>query len=142
MLAKTALRPTVQAAITAQRYIAADLGTRDLTELAAELQAQTKAVSEGDLSRGEAMLTSQPHTLDAVFNKMARMALSTNHLNQMESYMKLALRAQNQARTTWEAVSRLQNPAVYLRQTNIAHNQQVNNQPTKAQNELLEQKHG
>lgn len=142
MLAKTVLRPTVQAAITTQRYNASDFGTRDLTELATELHSQTEAVSAGNLGRAEAMLTAQAHTLDAIFNKLARMALTADYMNQTESYLKLALRAQNQARSTWETISRLQNPAVYMRQTNIAHNQQVNNQPTKAQNELLEQQNG
>jgi hypothetical protein len=68
--------------------------------------------------------------------------MSTGSTDQMETCLKLALRAQNQTRTTWEAVSRLQNPAVYMRQTNIAHNQQINNKPDNPQNKLLEQQHG
>lgn len=141
-MARKVLRPTTQAAVTTEAYTVGTFGARDLTELAAELEAQTRAVSTGDLSRGEAMLTAQAHTLDAVFNKMARMALNTDCINQMETFLKLALRAQNQTRTTWEAVSRMQNPAVYMRQTNIAHNQQINNEPDNPRNKLLEQQYG
>jgi hypothetical protein len=145
MMAKTALQPNAQAAVTTQKYCAAVFGDRRLTELAAELQSQTEAVSAGDLTRGEVMLTAQAHTLDVIFNKLAGMAIDARNLNQTDTYLKLALRAQGQSRTTWEAVSRIQNPAVnYLRQTNIAHNQQINNhaeplpEPKPPPNELLE----
>lgn len=50
--------------------------------------------------------------------------------------MRLALRAQNQARMTLETLSNIKNPPViYAKQANIAHGpQQVNNGPHAAQN--------
>ena len=60
----------------------------------------------------------------------------------MELYFKLALKAQAQCRNTWEAFSKIQNPplANYVKQQNIAHNQQINNPPNQLsgeENELL-----
>ena len=43
--------------------------------------------------------------------------------------MKLALKAQSQCRTTLDSLASMKNPAVHMRQTNIANNQQVNNGP-------------
>ncbi|MEO8444207.1 MAG: hypothetical protein ABI567_04265 [Gammaproteobacteria bacterium] len=51
-------------------------------------------------------------------------------LNQYEMFMELALRAQNQARMTWETLAAMKNPpqVAYVRQANIAAGpQQVNN---------------
>ncbi len=76
------------------------------------------------------MLASQAHTLDAIFNNLARRAINAECLNQFEQYLKLGLRAQSQCRATWEALSAIKNPPVmgYVRQANIAHGpQQVNN---------------
>ena len=90
----------------------------------------TRACSEGDLKRLEAMLTAQAHTLDAIFNNLARRAINTEDMNQLEPYLKLALRAQSQCRATWEALATIKNPPVmgYVRQANVAHGpQQVNN---------------
>jgi len=42
-----------------------------------ELTKQADSVSTGNLERPEAMLSSQAHTLDAIFNNLARRALST-----------------------------------------------------------------
>lgn len=84
-MARKVLRPTTQAAVTTEAYTVGTFGARDLTELAAELEAQTRAVSTGDLSRGEAMLTAQAHTLDAVFNKMARHGLHQSNGDILEA---------------------------------------------------------
>ena len=76
------------------------------------------------------------------------------HLATAEIYLKLALRAQNQWRSTLEALAAMKNPpVVFVRQANIAHGpQQVNNHAAPAlahaekfenpQTELLENDHG
>jgi hypothetical protein len=98
------------------------------------------------------MLTAQAHTLDAIFNNLATKASNAEYLNNLDTYLKLALRAQSQCRSTWEALSAIKNPPVagYVHQANIAHTQQVNNgtcdntprtrENQNSQNELLEQK--
>ena len=150
VLGRTVLRPTVQAAVTLQAYDKS-YGDLDLKGLLAALSEQTKASNDGDMRRAEAMLTTQAHTLDAIFNNLARRAINAEYLNQFEQYLKLGLRAQSQCRATWEALSAIKNPPMmgYVRQANIAHGpQQVNNTPNdsrargnqNSQNKLMEQK--
>jgi hypothetical protein len=152
-LARTALRPTVQAAVTLKEYDKS-YGDLDLNGLIAVLTEQTKASNDGDLGRAEAMLTAQAHSLDAIFNNLARRAINAEYMDKLDGYLKLALRAQSQCRATWETLSTIKNPPVmgYVRQANIANGpQQVNNTISddsrvqgnqNQQNELLEQKDG
>ena len=153
VLGRTVLRPTVQAAVTLKEYDK-PYGDLDLKGLIVALTEQTKASNDGDLCRAEAMLTTQAHALDAIFNNLATRAIKTEYMNNLDTYLKLALRAQSQCRTTWEALSAIKNPPVmgYVRQANIANGpQQVNNGATddsraqenqNSQNELMEQKDG
>jgi len=155
--ARAILRPTVQAAITLQGFSDA-FGDVELQGLVVALTEQTKATNGGDSGRAKAMLTTQAHTLDALFHTLARRAGRNmgEYTGAANIYMKLALRAQSQCRATWEAVSAIQHPplANYVGQANIAHgHQQVNNavadnkpshtrKKKKPENELLEEKHG
>jgi hypothetical protein len=150
--ARLVLRPTVQAAATLKEYDK-NYGELKLNHLINALAEQTEASNDGDMGRAEAMLTTQAHTLDAIFNNLARRAINSEYLNQFEQYLKLGLRAQSQCRATWEALSAIKNPPVmgYVRQANIAHGpQQVNNTPDdscarenqNSQNELMEKKDG
>ena len=155
-LARTVLRPEIQAATAIAQYGKA-YGDLDLTALVNALDEQTSAVDQGDLARGEAMLTAQAHTLDAIFNNLARRAENAEYMDNLDRYLKLALRAQSQCRATWEALATIKNPPVmgYVRQANIAHGpQQVNNEVTGSQepsrtgenqnpqNKLMEHKNG
>jgi hypothetical protein len=155
-IARTVLRPTVQAAITLKEY-GKSYGDLDLGGLIDSLTEQTRASSDGDLKRAEAMLTTQAHTLDAIFNNLARRAINAEYMDNLDRYLKLALRAQSQCRATWEALATIKNPPVagYVRQANIAHGpQQVNNasnapdgapragENPNLQNKLLEEKDG
>ena len=128
-LARTLLQPTVRAAVTIKGYAKSDVDL-DLSGLIDSLTEETRACSEGDLKRPEAMLTAQAHTLDAIFNKLALLAINAKDMNQRESYLKLALRAQSQCRATLQALATVKNPPVmgYVRQANVSHGpQQVNN---------------
>ena len=133
-IARTVLRPTVQAAVTLKEY-GKSYGDLELSGLIDALTAQTKAVTDGDLGRGEAMLAAQAHTLDAVFNNLARRAINAEYMDNLDRYLKLALRAQSQCRATWETLATMKNPPMigYVRQANIAHGpQQVNNAASPA----------
>ena len=158
VVARTALRPTVRAAISARDY-GKYIGDLDLTSLVQALTEQTNVAIEGDISRAEEMLVTQAHTLDAIFNNLCQKAAHNigAHLSATDVYLKLALRAQSQCRATWETLSTLKNPPVagYVKQANIAHGpQQVNNGPRtededthagekkKQQNKLLEGNNG
>ncbi|MBL8224457.1 MAG: hypothetical protein JNM50_03925 [Chromatiales bacterium] len=150
-LAQQALRPSLQAALTTREFLpfGDEVPTMAFVQ---ELVTQVDAVTGGNLARGEAMLVAQAHTLDAIFNRLALSASKVSMTNQYEMFMKLALRAQNQARMTWETLAAIKNPpqVSIVRQTNIAAGpQQVNNGPPcppsqigKRPNELLEVTHG
>lgn len=134
--AESYLRPNVQAAATIREYNTGrsddDTTGPDINALVAELTKQCGAVKDGDLARGEAMLIAQAHTLDAIFGNLARRARKTEYLNQLDHYMRLALKAQSQCRATWEAIAEIRNPraVAFVRQANIAAGpQQVNNAP-------------
>ncbi len=152
LTANLVLRPTVNAAITAQAHLPwrSEL---DLSGLTAELDSQVEAISQGNMERPEAMLVAQAHTLDAVFNELARRSRKSTLLPHMEAYLRLALRAQNQSRATIETLALLKNPpnVSFVGQANFAHGpQQVINargsarerETETSQNKLLEQSHG
>jgi len=127
--ARAVLNPTIQAATTLKAY-GKSYGDLDMGSLTDALSEQTRASRTGDRQRAETMLTAQAHTLDAIFNHLAQRAVNAEHMNHLGGYLKLALRAQSQCRSTWEALATIRNPPVmgYVRQANIAHSpQQVNN---------------
>lgn len=131
-LARCALQPSIRAAITARAF-ASSLGgeTIDLGAMITALNDQATAAQHGDLGRAEDMLIAQAHTLDAIFNELARRAARNmgQYLNAADTYLRLALKAQSQCRATLEALATIKNPPiVYARQANIAAGpQQVNN---------------
>lgn len=145
LMAELATAPTAKAAQTIAGY-SSGFGELSLTDLIAALVDQTNPAKQSQDKRAEAMLAAQAHTLDSIFNWLARSALKSEYFSQFEAYLKLSLRAQSQCRATWEAVSAIQNPpmASYVRQANISHgHQQVNNchrasENRKAPNKLME----
>jgi hypothetical protein len=93
---------------------------------------QTLTTKGDTIKLSERMLLSQAHALDVMFANLARRAASNigqDRLPVVEAYMRLALRAQNQARMTLETLATIKNPpVVFAKQANIAHgHQQVNN---------------
>lgn len=131
-MARVALNPTARAALSTRQFNTIGEEPAGLNALAVELSGQVEQLHQGDLSRAEEMLMAQAHTLDAIFNKLAVMAVGQGMLNQYETFMRLALKAQGQARATLETLAVLKNPVgpMFVRQANIAHGpQQVNNRP-------------
>ena len=127
--AQTITRPEVNAAATIQKFTG---DNHEVNALARELSTQVAAVNSGDLKRAEGMLISQAHTLDELFNSLARRAhgnMTEGYLSATETYLRLALKAQSQCRATLETLVQVKNPpVVYARQANIANGpQQVNN---------------
>jgi hypothetical protein len=129
-LAHTALRPTVQAALTLMDYNKG-FGELAIDTLVTDLRQQCEQASKGDLNRAEALLTAQAHTLDGIFNYLARKAMHCDYLKQYEAYLRLGLKAQSQCRATLETLAAVKNPkpVAFVQQANIAHGpQQVNNE--------------
>lgn len=136
---KLVLHPTLQAALTLKRYNQR-MGEINFHALVDGLLAQCNASKESSLKRTESMLMTQAQTLDAIFHNLARKADECAQAQQFDTFLRLALKAQNQCRSTLETLASIKNPSsvAFVRQTNIAHGaQQVNNlnekPPTKIQ---------
>lgn len=101
-----------------------------LAEMYAANHERAGKVIDGDLSGLERRLAVQAASLDMLFNQLASRSVLNmgQHLDAAEKYMKLALKAQAQCRTTVEAIHLMHNPTQIIRQTNIAqgHQQVVN----------------
>lgn len=148
MLAELALQPHVGNAFTVRNYCG--LSDRvDVTDLAEQMKAATAEAVSGDTKRLEGMLAAQSLALDTIFQNLCHRAVKTSNIAHLEAYMRMALRAQNQARHTVETLSLVKNPRQlsFIKQQNVAQgHQQVNNyaEPARAgeaptaPNELLE----
>jgi hypothetical protein len=100
----------------------------EVPDLITEMKRAGDEAVSGDLSRIERMLTNQALTLDAIFNNLGERSYRQDTFKGIEVLMRLALKAQAQARSTAEALALMKNPMPYIKQTNIAHgHQQVNN---------------
>lgn len=150
-----ALHPVMACAITAKNYSTGNFGELDLKTVVGELADQSAAVNKNDLSGLEQMLFGQAIALNAMFNEFARRATGADRISNMESYMRLSLKAQAQSRATLQTLAEIKNPrpVAFVKQQNIAHgHQQVNNGESSApahvgenesvKNELLEVNHG
>jgi len=153
LLAKIAFDGTVSNAATARLFAKGSFGELDLTECVSVLSNGVKQVQDGDLKSAEELLMAQAATLNAIFNETARRAALNmgEHLPAMETYLRLALKAQSQCRSTLETLATIKNPpVVFAKQANVTTGpQQINNGiPPPARgiktepNELLEVEHG
>lgn len=114
-------------AITLQAYAG---GGKELgvTELLAAMRKAGDETVAGDMGRFERVLTNQFLTLDALFNNLAQRSGRQDSFKGIEVLMRLALKAQSQARATAETLALMKNPMPYIKQANIANGpQQVNN---------------
>ena len=100
----------------------------EVPDLITEMKKAGDEVVAGDLGRVERMLANQALTLDAIFNNMAERSYKQETFKGIEVLMRLALKAQAQARSTAEALALLKNPMPYIKQANMTTGpQQVNN---------------
>jgi len=132
LMAESTLSAAMGNAITARRFARGTWGESDLTETVVAMREKAEKVQAGDLSDMEEMLTAQATALDSIFTEMARRAALNmgEYINAADTYMRLALKAQSQCRTTIEALAEIKNPrpVAFVRQANISHGpQQVNN---------------
>ena len=155
---KLAAMATTGAFTAATMHIYAGAGEAlGVTELLAAMRKAGDETVAGDMGRFERVLTHQFLTLDALFNNLAQRSGRQDSFKGIEVLMRLALKAQAQARATAETLALIKNPMPYIRQANIANGpQQVNNgsfqnstrtraSAAKTQtppNELLEHQHG
>lgn len=100
-----------------------------LKEYSDALQRGIDKIHGGDLIELEASLFSQAKTLESMFHQLAQMGRAEKRLDHMKTYVDLCLKAQRQSRATLETLALVKNPVFpqYVRQQNLAMNQQVNN---------------
>lgn len=146
---------------TARTFAKDFAGEIHITDAVEVLRMKAAKVQQGDMSEVEATLTAQAVALDAIFNGLAQRAASNmgQYMNAAETYLRLALKAQAQCRATLETLAEVKNPKppTFVRQQNVAYQQQVNNgdltkqphdaparteKPVYQSNELLEAQHG
>ena len=157
-LAEAALEGTAANALTASRFASYSFGQLGINESVSVLQTAIESVRSGDTGIAESTMVAQAIALDSIFNELCRRAVLNmgEHLDATERYMRLALKAQNQCRTTLESLVSAKCPSiVYTDQANISHGpQQVNNnlsasgtdpetpgpQPSKLAKRTIEQK--
>jgi hypothetical protein len=149
-----ALHPNHNAAAVVWAFSQHTFGESNPLVAAAELERLCERLSNGDTDRVEAMLLSQAVSLEVIFAALAKRGSQQENLRHFESFMKLALRAQSQARATLESLAVIKNPTtIFAKQANVSRgNQQVNNgvdnmtshaqQIESKPNELLEYSHG
>lgn len=79
----------------------------------------------------ERMLLSQAIALNQIFTALANKSSRQEYMKNLETYMRLALKAQSQSRATLETLANIKQPphVVIAKQANLANNQQVNNGP-------------
>ena len=132
LAAKMALLPSINAAIVISEYAGNHklFGKLDADALVASLAEGSELIWANDLRRPEAMLLSQAHSLQAIYTNLAHRAIQTGEpIKCMETFLRLALRAQNQSRMTLETLATIKNPPVVIaRQANVSNGpMQVNN---------------
>lgn len=126
-LANLGLCAEFKAALTAHAY-APPIGEQTLGAVFqrfSELSKETLSENSKDI---EYMLTSQAIALDSIFNRLAIQAQASigKHPKAVDTYLRLALKAQNQCRATAEALSVIKSPRQYISQTNVAGAMQIN----------------
>lgn len=89
-----------------------------------------EGIKSGNIRFLECMLADQAISLNAIFNDLARKAVVNDSFKQLETCLRLALKAQNQSRATIDTLAQIKNPrhTVITKQANISTGpQQVNN---------------
>jgi len=115
----------------------------EIAELVGATQEAVERTKLGGTEQADALLTSQAIALNAVFLEMSRRAALNmgHHLKVTETYMRLALKAQSQCRSTLESLAEIRNPrtVAFVKQANIAAgHQQVNNAPVTSRSDAVQ----
>ncbi len=124
----------------ARPYNAPEDKEDSLSDLIESLMAINKTLSDPEnknpMREAERLLMSQSQSLNALFCNLIGRAQNQTNIDILETFMKLALRSQNQCRATLETLSNIRNPPVVFAKTaNIAQNQQINHCAPPAQSE-------
>ncbi len=127
------LSPHIHHAITSELFLNTIGGKdqQDIDSTTSEFTRRITKVKNSDMSGIGATLVAQSITLDSIFNELVCKSFVNmgNHLPATETYMRMALKAQSQCRTTIEALNKIKNlkSVTITKQANISKQQIVNN---------------
>ncbi len=131
VIANAALSPYLNGAVVADAFqgnlMGSDVSLMDMVDVLNETVRQTR---DGDLSNLEAMLVSQATGLQAIFTSLAKRAQVQTSQRNLEAFLGLAMKAQNQSRATIATLIDLKFPkqaATFVRQTNVSNGPQQAN---------------
>jgi hypothetical protein len=105
------------------------LKSMDSTTMLSALQDQAQALHRGDMTQVESMLIGQAVALQSMFLDFALRAKEAQSLETIQCLTQLALRSQAGSRSTLQTLAEVKNPrqVAFVKQTNVAQTQQVNN---------------
>lgn len=105
------------------------LNSMDPTAMLSALQDQAQALHRGDMTQVESMLIGQAVALQSMFLDFAIRAKKAQSLETIQCLTQLALRSQAGSRSTLQTLAEVKNPrqVAFVKQTNVAKTQQVNN---------------
>jgi hypothetical protein len=122
------LSSAINAAIVIAAYSKSVFGEQQggLYEVYEELNDSIGKVWDGDLKKCEAMLLAQASALQSIFTNLTRRAIEQESMSNLDTFLRLGLKAQAQAVRTIEALAEMKNPrsVSFVKQANIA-NQQI-----------------
>lgn len=130
LYAEIVLSSTNTNTVTAVNYVSNAInGEISMTDAVSVMKEKIATINNGNLQALEGTLTAQIVSLDTIFNSLALKSRSSDTMSKLESYLRLALKAQAQCARSIEVLATTKNPPiVYAKQANIAQgNQQVNN---------------
>tara|TARA_B110000503_G_C7075808_1_gene382837 strand:- start:122 stop:733 length:612 start_codon:yes stop_codon:yes gene_type:complete len=126
-------------------------GELDVLMLQQQLFDATERILKGDDTHIQAVLINQMETMNTLFYEMISRMTTAKYIPQLKAYGNLALQFQNQTRRTAATLAELQNPkkTTFVRQANIATNQQINQvvapenseNNSQLENQVLEERH-
>ena len=133
LVAELAFKASTLNANTGRQFAASIVGELTLMDsIAVFREIQNKVVVNNNTKPLEHLLTSQALALNSIFNSLAIRAKENigHYPETVERYMKLALKAQSQCRSTIEAINEIKNQSsapTFVKQANIGNAVQVNN---------------
>ena len=132
LVSQVAVEGVLANAATVLNFSLGQVGEGNALHAVELLRKSIEVSKNGDLSVADTLLIGQATALNAISHEMFRRAWlnAGEHLEAMDLYMRLGLKAQSQCRATLESLAKIKNPpnVAFVKQANIAHgHQQVNN---------------
>ena len=128
--AERSLDASTMSALLTDVFTKPTLPSADFKDVVDALSEVISVIQHGDMNHIEAMLIGQAQALQTMFVILSREAIGSSQMSHITAYMSMALKAQNQSKSTIQVLIELKYPkqATFVKQANISSgHQQVNN---------------